>query len=211
MVIANGPSLRNTNLDRTKGMVTFGMNRGYHLTQSHGIDLTYLVAVDVASQVRYIARELVQAPVRARFANWSGRRHFGPGDDVDFLCLTFRPGFYGDVIRRIYGGHSVTYACLQLAFFMGFREVILVGKDHSYAERGIPGQAVQASGEEGNHFMRGYYRPGELWRIPDYKGEEMAYMMARDAYERAGRRVLDATVGGRLTVFPKVSLEDVLQ
>jgi hypothetical protein len=28
--------------------------------------------------------------------------------------------------------------------------------------------------------------------------------MARQAYERAGRQVLDATIGGKLTVFPKV-------
>jgi hypothetical protein len=28
--------------------------------------------------------------------------------------------------------------------------------------------------------------------------------MARKAYEKAGRQVLDATVGGKLTIFPKV-------
>ena len=28
--------------------------------------------------------------------------------------------------------------------------------------------------------------------------------MAREAYTRAGRQVLDATIGGKLTVFPKV-------
>jgi hypothetical protein len=28
--------------------------------------------------------------------------------------------------------------------------------------------------------------------------------MAADAYKQAGRQVLDATVGGKLTVFPKV-------
>jgi hypothetical protein len=27
--------------------------------------------------------------------------------------------------------------------------------------------------------------------------------MARKAYEKAGRQVLDATVGGKLTIFPK--------
>ncbi len=28
--------------------------------------------------------------------------------------------------------------------------------------------------------------------------------MARDAYERAGREILDATINGKLTIFPKV-------
>lgn len=210
VIIANGPSVRTMDLDRTRGVITFGMNRGYRLCETHGIELTYLVAVDVASQVRYIARDLVRAPVKARFANWNGRKHFAQAEDVDFLRLTFRPGFYGDVTARIYGGHSVTYACLQIAFFMGFRRVILVGKDHSYEQRGIPGQAVFATGSEDNHFAPGYYEPGQLWRIPDYKGEEMAYAMARRAFEADGREILDATIGGHLQVFPKVALDDVL-
>ena len=33
--------------------------------------------------------------------------------------------------------------------------------------------------------------------------------MARQAYEAAGRRVLDATVGGKLLVFPKVEYESL--
>jgi hypothetical protein len=28
--------------------------------------------------------------------------------------------------------------------------------------------------------------------------------MARQAYEAAGRQVIDATVGGKLTIFPKI-------
>jgi len=31
--------------------------------------------------------------------------------------------------------------------------------------------------------------------------------MARAAFESAGRRVVDATIGGQLTVFPKVDYE----
>ena len=30
------------------------------------------------------------------------------------------------------------------------------------------------------------------------------YRLARQAYEADGRQVLDATIGGKLTIFPKV-------
>ena len=210
LVIANGPSIRLMDLRPARGMPIIGMNRGYRLCESHGVDMKYLVATDVDVQIRRISREMVAAPVEARFANWAGRRYFSADDDVEFVFLVFRPGFYGDVTRGVYGGHSVTYTCLQLAFFMGFRQVILVGKDHSYAETGTPGEARYSTGSEDNHFMPRYYEPGQLWRIPDYKGEEMAYEMARRAYESAGRAVLDATVGGRLRVFPKVNFLDVI-
>jgi hypothetical protein len=33
--------------------------------------------------------------------------------------------------------------------------------------------------------------------------------MARQAYEKAGRQVLDATVGGKLTIFPKVDYDSL--
>jgi hypothetical protein len=33
--------------------------------------------------------------------------------------------------------------------------------------------------------------------------------MAREAYEADGRRVLDATVGGKLMVFPKVDYNEL--
>jgi hypothetical protein len=33
--------------------------------------------------------------------------------------------------------------------------------------------------------------------------------MARDAYRKAGREVLDATIGGRLTIFPKVDYDSL--
>ena len=39
----------------------------------------------------------------------------------------------------------------------------------------------------------------------------MAYTMARQAYERAGREVIDATVGGKLTVFPKVDYNSLFK
>ena len=33
--------------------------------------------------------------------------------------------------------------------------------------------------------------------------------MAREAFEASGRRVLDATIGGKLEIFPKIKLEDI--
>jgi hypothetical protein len=40
--------------------------------------------------------------------------------------------------------------------------------------------------------------------LPDLETSERAYTMAKDAYARDGREVFDATIGGKLTVFPKV-------
>jgi hypothetical protein len=36
---------------------------------------------------------------------------------------------------------------------------------------------------------------------------EIGYVFAREAYRKAGREVVDATVGGKLTIFPKVDYD----
>ena len=39
----------------------------------------------------------------------------------------------------------------------------------------------------------------------------MSYLMARDAFAADGRQVLDATIDGKLTVYPKISVEQALE
>jgi hypothetical protein len=181
------------------------MNRIYRLG---GFLPSYLVVMDIDIQLEQIASELWQVDV-PKFLNWNARRLVDGMPSVTFLKMTFRPRFSSNPHRGIWGGHSVTYACLQLAYWMGFSEVVLIGKDHDYGQRGVPGQVVRADGTDDDHAVRGYYLPGQKWRIPDYKGEELAYRAARESFERDGRVVLDATVGGKLTVFPKVAFESL--
>jgi hypothetical protein len=86
---------------------------------------------------------------------------------------------------------------------MGFTEVILIGKDHSYVGMGTPGQFVKADGKTQNHFIKDYFPAGKGWKIPNYKGEELAYTIAKKAFEDDGRVIYDATVDGKLDIFEK--------
>jgi hypothetical protein len=45
--------------------------------------------------------------------------------------------------------------------------------------------------------------------LPDLDTSERGYLMARQAYQEAGRQVLDATVNGKLTIFPKVDFNSL--
>jgi hypothetical protein len=105
----------------------------------------------------------------------------------------------------------VTYVALQLAYFMGFEEAILIGVDHNFATKGLPNTTVTSSGDGPNHFAPGYFGKGFKWQLPDLEGSERAYWLARQAFEAAGRRVVDATVGGKLEIFPKVEYQQLFQ
>ena len=75
--------------------------------------------------------------------------------------------------------------------------------------RGPANAAVVSNGDDLNHFSPNYFGKGFKWQLPDLEGSERAYRLAKVGYEQAGRKVLDATVGGKLEVFPKVSYPDL--
>jgi hypothetical protein len=80
----------------------------------------------------------------------------------------------------------------------------LIGVDHNFVDQGKPHQEVVTQSHDANHFDPNYFGKGYRWNLPDLETSEYAYRMAKDHYERNGRRILDATVDGKLQVFPKV-------
>lgn len=202
-IIGNGPSLRRMDLSPLRNEVTFGLNRIYLLFEELGFSTTFLVAIN--RLVLEQAAQEVTAVDSTVFVNWWSRHHVPPGRDPIYLRVTSaRSRFSTAADRGIWAGATVTFAALQLAFYMGFEEVILLGVDHSFGYEGRPNDVVESAGPDLNHFHPQYFGKGFRWQLPDLETSERAYELARGAYERAGRRVLDATVDGRLEVFPKV-------
>jgi hypothetical protein len=213
-IIGNGPSLKQTDLTRLKNEITFGMNRIYLLFPEMGFQTTYFASTND------LVIEQFQADILAlnmpRFLAWRSHRHF-PSDlqlsqVPTFLYTSYTgPRFSKDVRGRVWEGATVTNVALQIAFHMGFEQVILIGVDHNFTSRGEANKTVTSQGDDPNHFMPNYFGKGVKWQLPDLDTSEVGYAMARDAYQRAGRQVLDATVGGKLTVFPKVDYNSLFQ
>jgi len=203
-ILGNGPSLRDTELSRLRGEITFGMNRIYLLFPELGFPTTYYAAVNTL--VLEQCADEIKALQLPKFISWRGRRWLA-GDpqalfvDTDYTGL---PTFSTEPTGRVFEGSTVTYLALQVAYYMGCDPVILIGVDHNFATQGLPNVTVVSSGDDPNHFAPGYFGKGFRWQLPDLQASEAAYRLARDAYAAAGRSVLDATVGGKLAIFPKV-------
>ena len=210
-IIGNGPSLKQTDLTCLQGEYTFGMNRIYlHFSES-GFTTTYYVCINTLVIEQCITD--IQRLNMPKFLSWHSRHVFEipesdssyPENNTIFLHSTYTgPKFAQDVRDRLWEGATVTYVALQLAYFMGFDQVILIGVDHNYTTQGTPNTTVVSQGEDPNHFNVGYFGKGFRWQLPDLDISEIAYSMARQAYCQTGRQVLDATIGGKLDIFPKV-------
>jgi hypothetical protein len=129
-ILGNGPSLRNTNLTLLRNEITFGMNRIYLLFDELGFSTTYYVSINklVIEQCSNDIRNL-SCP---KFLNWSCRNHVEFTNDTMFMISRNGPAFFDDITKGIWEGATVTYAALQIAFYLGFKEVILVFKKVKY-------------------------------------------------------------------------------
>jgi hypothetical protein len=203
-IIGNGPSLRQTDLTKLQGEFTFGLNRIYLIFSELGFTTSCLVSVnDLVLEQCVGEMKALRLP---KYLTWRARRWFSDDPQAVFLDTDFTgvEDFSPDASGRVFEGFTVTYVALQLAFHMGFSQAILIGVDHNFATQGPANKAVVSQGDDPNHFSPNYFGAGFKWQLPDLEGSERAYKLAKNAYENNGRRVLDATVGGKLTVFPKV-------
>lgn len=211
-LMANGPSLTSTNLNALSSEYTFGMNRIYLLFDRISFKPTFYTAVNtlVLEQFAHEINELDMI----RFLNWDLRRYFAkPKPNMLYIkpALTLNDFFTTDLAHPIDIGGTVTFAALQIIYYLGFQEVVIVGLDHRFKEGGIPNRVEQRDSEvDRNHFDPVYFPKGVKWQLPDLRRSEVVYRLAREAYESNGRRILDATPDGGCEVFEKVDFNSVL-
>jgi len=201
-IIGNGPSLCNTDLSKLRHEFTFGMNRIYMAFPEMGFQTSFFVSINdlVIEQTAGDIQKL-QMP---RFIAWRSHRWLQSEDDLFFLYTSYTgPKFSRNITGRIWEGATVTFVAMQIAYFMGFKEVILIGVDHSFTTKGKPNETVISQGDDPNHFNPAYFGKGFRWQLPDLETSELAYRMAKKAFEEDDRKVIDATVGGKLTIFQK--------
>ena len=206
-VIGNGPSLKNTDVSLLKNEYTFGMNRVYLAFDEWGFQTSFLVSVnDLVIEQCYQDFQRLTIPA---FFSWRAKNLLyptgKPANNTHFLYTTYTGKKFSRLSHaRFWEGATVTYVCLQLAFCMGFNEVILIGVDHNFDTKGTANQTIISSGDDPNHFSAEYFGKGFRWQLPDLKTSEIAYQLADETYRTDGRKIIDATVGGKLTVLPKL-------
>lgn len=207
-IVANGPSLSKMDLSPLKGEVTIGMNRIYILFEQWGFNTTYLACINELVLEQF-SEDIEQLTI-PKFLNWNRRDYFTEDTNTIFLKLGLglNDTFGQDLTKEISSGGTVTFACLQLAYYMGFKEVVLVGLDHNFVEKGRPNKTeLRVAEKDESHCHPNYFPKGVKWQLPDLMRSEQAYSLAKDMFERDGRRIVDATVGGKCEIFDKVKFD----
>ena len=168
-VIGNGPSLRIRDLDHLQDEITFAANKIYLAFDSTHWRPTYYGVEDKLVMVQnYHTIKALKGPVKflPRYLN----RWVAPIPDAVYFDLETvpfypqRPCFSHNAATRVYWGSTITYTLIQLACFMGIREIFLLGVDHDFKipdERDPDDPYILISQGERNHFHPDYRKPGE--------------------------------------------------
>jgi len=204
-ILGNGPSLAKMDISHLQGEITFGLNRIYLLFEKMPFRPNYYICINELVLEQY-ANEILDLEM-PKFLNWNRRHLFLESrSDINFLRLSLGlTDYFGtNPLNALSSGGTVTHVALQLAFFMGFSEVVLLGVDHRFTISGTPNQTeLRTSEKDENHFHPAYFPKGSKWQLPDLLRSEHAYSIADQAFSLAGRKVYDATVNGNCPVFEK--------
>lgn len=107
--------------------------------------------------------------------------------------------FTDDFSIRSYIGTTVTYTCMQLAVYMGFREIYLLGVDFSYGN--------SKKNISYTHFYESY-KPEEKG-IGYVKQVTLAYESAKQYTDSHEIKIYNVTRGGKLGIFERVDFDSL--
>lgn len=209
-LIANGPSLNQMDLVPLKHYYIIGLNKIYLIFNRVNLPLSYHVAVNAL--VIQQSRHQIESLTCPSFLSYQAAHHLQlRGDHIYYLLTKGGEGkFQTNLAKGIFEGATVTYVAMQLAYYLGFKNLYLIGLDHYFKVSGKPHEAQILHGKDKNHFDPHYFT-GQKWQLPDLEASRRAYLQAKIAFEKAGCHIYDATVNGKLHLFPKISYSQALK
>lgn len=220
VVVGNGPSLRTRDLDRLQQTVTFGSNKIWLAYDRTNWRPTYysvedhLVLQNNRDHIEALSGSLKIFPANMRgFGYHSGDTIFAPflppKSFEDPLSDPEFPAFSHDLSHGIAWGSTIVYSQIQMALYMGCREIILIGLDHRYElPKEKHGNRYVDAGER-NHFHPGYRAPGEVWHQPNLDVLEVSYAKARKICDASGVALRNASRETSLDVIERADFDQL--
>lgn len=213
-IIGNGPSLRPEDLDKLMKEDCFGANRIFNVFSNTVWRPAFYTIVDWHGVTRDEINSL-QAKMylfgdyfwRKNKINKSNAVVFYGERLLDTELSSFK--FSENIAERVYLGATVTYAEIQIAAYLGYKEIYLLGLDHSYAYvSGNSGKIISNPNAGYSHFYKDD-NPSKVYA--DIDGMTNAYLFAKQYADSHGIKILNATRGGKLEVFERVDFDELMK
>lgn len=213
-IIGNGPSLTIEDLELLDNEITFAANKIYRIFSKTKWRPTYYCAQDFIL-INQIKEEIKKIKCKEKFiainTKWLYKIKF---NDCKYFYLNIEeyerlPKFSRDVTKEIFEGYTVTYAMIQLANYLGFKEIYLIGVDHNYSK------VIDSKGNiTCNNDVKDYFMGDSNWEVfnlPNLDKSTSAYVKSKKFARENGINIFNATRGGKLEVFKRVDLNEIIK
>jgi len=229
-LIGNGPSLSSDDLTKLheRNEISFGCNAICKIFHQTPWRPKYYALMDPS----YFADKKLLSSIEAKYKFFPESCGLYPGVPSDLMDMLLQgkgksffcrlipiskvdklPEFSTDASRALYAGATVMYAMMQIAVYMGFSKLILIGVDGGTVVPDNPKEYVI----EKHHF----FDEDEQW-IKTYNsihiptGSEIAKQSVTNEYLKAethtrerGIKILNATRGGVIDVFERMDFDSL--
>ncbi len=228
VIMGNGPSLNKMDLELFKRENVWGSNRCHLIYDRISWRHAFYVAIDarVVPDIAYeIDRLKADLPKTLFFLPYKFRKKTSIKPTGNLFWYNEFPlnesrlpdGMFAiDASRYLCAAYTVTIAAMQLAVYLGFNPIYLIGCDTSYSipstvrtEDRHPERFVSTLDDDPNHFDPRYFGKGRKWHHPRVERMIFHYKQAKAVCDNLGVNVYNATVGGELEVFPRVNYEEI--
>jgi hypothetical protein len=214
-IIGNGPSLKAEDLDKLKNEITFAFNRIYYIFDKTDWRPTYYCSED----------EKTIFPSKEEINNLGIEHKFFPVNfpwdyKIKFknsLYFIFKfdnekvePRFSNDIVKGIYWGNTVAYTAIQLAIYMGIKEIYLLGVDHNFRKMINDKGEIVIDEKAKDYFTEKYNKDKEDLYIPNIEISTRAFIAAKKYADNHSIKIYNSTRGGKLEVFERVDFDKIL-
>jgi len=206
-IMGCGPSLNRLDLTNLKNEIVFGVNSVYHIWKKYNHNTIKFKYYCIGDKKVWMREFKVVPLLRTTLFINNGALDLYNDDmrvytETKIVPLkTNKNNFHIWDDTNIENGvpimtSVVSSLCIPLAFYMGFKDVYLIGVDCS-------------DNPEKPHWFYGGYREG---RRPKAKFDRYFndYKIIKDVFDRNNRNIYNATDGGDLEIFKRVKLKDVI-
>lgn len=205
-IVGNGPSLSLDQLDAIKNEDSFGANRIYKIFNKTLWRPKYYVIQDKYDTTKNIYENLDVDYLFVSDFYW--QEHGMRNENA--ICYHIKRNlsqseyipFSNDVSKFVQAASTVTYTMIQMAVYLGYKEIYLIGMDHNYANITNDKGVIVQKNKVRDHVFEDE-KPNEVVANIDYM--ENAYKNAKKYCDHHKIIIKNATLGGKLETFERIN------
>lgn len=210
-IVGNGPSLTVEQLEKIKKEDSFGANRIYKLFEKTEWRPKFYVIQDKYDNTKGVYENLDVEYLFVSDFYWKEHGMSNPNALCYHINRTLRQTnklpFSEECSEYIQTAATVTYTMIQLACYMGYSEIYMIGMDHTYANVTNDKGVIIQKNDVKNHIFEDEH-PGEV--VANISYMEDAYRAAKAYCDSHGVKIFNATIGGALEIFERIDFWSIV-